>query len=135
MLCDRIYCLEDIDPLVEKILGGAPPEASLDQKMDMKLCLFEILSNTIRHRTYAETGPMIAVFWTLDSEGLTFQLCCDGKMKAEASPGPPQLKYPQNLTEGGCGLFLVSSLADDFSYSEDFSQIDVKLLWKKGGGS
>lgn len=129
MRCDRICSLEDISPLVEKILLESASTAPREQRMDIKLCLFELLSNAVQHRNYHANAVDICVYWKMTSDGVFFEIHSQGEAGPLKTYSRPILNDGCLLDESGRGLFLVSSLADSFSYSDDFRHIHVKLSW------
>lgn len=129
MPCDQIQYIEDISPLVEKILSRSPAQTQEEQRLDVKLCLFELLSNAIRHRANHAHPPQISITWVVDGEGLAFEIHSPGEPATAHVCSRPILNEACLLDESGRGLFLVDSLADSFTYSEDFRDIRVELSW------
>lgn len=128
MHCDQVQCLDDINLCVNKILDKGPCSVSAEQAMDLKLCLYELLGNAIRHRHYND-GPNISVCWMIKPEGVAIDIHSDGEAGPLKNYSRAILTDACLLDESGRGLFIVASIAESLYYSEDFRHIRLTLSW------
>jgi serine/threonine-protein kinase RsbW len=75
---------------------------------DMKLALTEACSNSVRH-AYDETAGSVEILYELQSDRLIVEVCDDGSGFDETTNGDED----DNLTEGGLGIAIIRSIADE----------------------
>jgi serine/threonine-protein kinase RsbW len=86
---------------------------------DLKLALTEATSNSVRH-AYAETGEgTVEIVYELHGDRLVIEVTDEGEGFDVAENGGD----PQALTEGGLGIAIIRSIADE-----------VEIGSKPGGG-
>jgi serine/threonine-protein kinase RsbW len=75
---------------------------------DMKLALTEACSNSVRH-AYDETAGSVEILYELQSDRLIVEVCDDGSGFDHEENGAEE----QGLTEGGLGIAIIRSIADE----------------------
>ncbi len=81
----------------------------------MKLAIHEAIANIVEHSTLPD-DEKIFILWTLDALGITCFVRSGGAsfdMGAVAVEAPD----PDDLPEGGFGLFLLQNLTDEIVYT------------------
>ena len=76
---------------------------------DLKLALTEACSNAVRH-AYPEGGGVVEILYDLRSDRLVIEVADDGE-GFEPLDGPRDL---DDLSEGGLGIAIIRSIADEF---------------------
>ena len=77
---------------------------------DLKLALTEATSNSVRH-AYGEDGGRVEIAYQLFGDRLVIEVNDEGE---GFEPGEnPDLRDLENLTEGGLGIAIIRSLADE----------------------
>lgn len=112
---------EEISGCIEEVLEKL---AHQQREMDIKLCLYELLSNAIIHGNCScETKKVyLEVDWY--DEGLSFSVRDEGRGYKDC-----QIALRLDLDEHGRGLYLISQLADEFFYDELSNTWLVKIKW------
>jgi serine/threonine-protein kinase RsbW len=77
---------------------------------DLKLALTEAVSNSIRH-AYADGDGHVEIAYELDSRELGIEVVDDG---AGFDPARPPVLEGEELTEGGLGIAIIRTIADQF---------------------
>jgi anti-sigma regulatory factor (Ser/Thr protein kinase) len=83
------------------------PEALL---ADLKLALTEAVSNSVRH-AYADGGGFVSIAYELRGDALAVEVVDDGKGFDPERPPPLE---GEELTEGGLGIAIIRTIADEF---------------------
>jgi len=86
---------------------------------DLKLALTEAVSNSVRH-AYADGGGFVSIAYELSRDSLAVEVVDDGK---GFDPERPPLLEGEELMEGGLGIAIIGTIADEF---ELFSQPGVR---------
>jgi serine/threonine-protein kinase RsbW len=77
---------------------------------DLKLALTEAVSNSIRH-AYTEDGGFVSIAYELSAGALALEVVDDGK---GFDPDHPTPLEGEELTEGGLGIAIIRTVADEF---------------------
>jgi len=83
---------------------------SEEQLADLKLALTEAVSNSVRH-AYAEGAGLVSIVYELTGNALAVEVVDDGK---GFDPDRPVSLEGEELTEGGLGIAIIRSIADEF---------------------
>jgi serine/threonine-protein kinase RsbW len=89
---------------------GRVREIADDTMADLKLALTEAVSNSIRHAYGPNGGGQVAITYELRPERLGIEVVDDGE---GFDPGTPSFEGDE-LSEGGLGIAIIRSIADDF---------------------
>jgi serine/threonine-protein kinase RsbW len=81
---------------------------------DLKLALTEATSNSVRH-AYAGSDGSVEIAYELYGDRLVIEVNDDGEGFDPAENG--DLGDLENLTEGGLGIAIIRSIADEFALS------------------
>jgi serine/threonine-protein kinase RsbW len=87
------------------------PEETL---ADLKLAITEACSNSVRH-AYDEGGGMIQILYRLESDRIEIEVSDDGTGFDHSGVGG--LPEESELSEGGLGIAIIRSVADDLEFS------------------
>ena len=90
--------LADIITLPEELLA------------DLKLALTEAVSNSVRH-AYADGTGFVSIAYELSGAALAVEVVDDGK---GFDPERPPALEGEELTEGGLGIAIIRTIADEF---------------------
>ena len=85
----------------------ALPEESL---ADLKLALTEAVSNSVRH-AYAGGAGLVSIGYELSGDALAVEVVDDGR---GFDPDRPPALEGEELTEGGLGIAIIRTIADEF---------------------
>jgi serine/threonine-protein kinase RsbW len=85
----------------------ALPEEAL---ADLKLALTEAVSNSVRH-AYAGGSGFVSIAYELSHDALAVEVVDDG---TGFDPERPPLLEGEELTEGGLGIAIIRTIADEF---------------------
>lgn len=98
--------------LARLALSGLADIAMLsdEQLADLKLALTEAVSNSVRH-AYADGGGFVSVAYELTGRTLGIEVVDDG---AGFDPERPAPLEGEELTEGGLGIAIIRTIADEF---------------------
>jgi|SRR6516165_5398533 serine/threonine-protein kinase RsbW len=91
-------------------LAGLRP-LSEELVADLKLALTEATSNSVRH-AYADGDGFVEIAYELYADRLVIQVSDDGEGFDHAEEA--DLGDLENLTEGGLGIAIIRSIADEF---------------------
>jgi serine/threonine-protein kinase RsbW len=108
----RIPARAEYVALARLALSGLADIAALPDELvaDLKLALTEAVSNSVRH-AYGEGGGFVSVAYELGHDSLTVEVVDDGE---GFDPERPPLLEGEELTEGGLGIAIIRTIADDF---------------------
>jgi serine/threonine-protein kinase RsbW len=108
----RIPARAEYVALARLALSGLAEIASLPEELvaDLKLALTEAVSNSVRH-AYGEVGGFVSVAYELGHDSLTVEVVDDGE---GFDPERPPALEGDELTEGGLGIAIIRTIADDF---------------------
>ncbi len=81
-----------------------------DTLADLKLALTEACSNSVRH-AYGEREGHVEISFELSSDRLVIEVADDGSGFDADEPGNPLTE--DELTEGGLGIAIIRSIADE----------------------
>src|SRR6478735_1479570 len=77
---------------------------------DLKLALTEAVSNSVRH-AYADGSGFVSIAYELSGDTLAVEVVDDGK---GFDPERPPALEGEELTEGGLGIAIIRTIADEF---------------------
>jgi serine/threonine-protein kinase RsbW len=80
---------------------------------DLKLALTEAVSNSVRH-AYADGAGYVSIAYELTGDALVVEVVDDGK---GFDPDRPPALEGEELTEGGLGIAIIRTIADEFELS------------------
>jgi serine/threonine-protein kinase RsbW len=108
----RIPARAEYVALARLALSGLADIVSLPEELlaDLKLALTEAVSNSVRH-AYGEGGGFVSVAYELGGGSLAVEVVDDGE---GFDPERPTLLEGEELTEGGLGIAIIRTIADDF---------------------
>jgi serine/threonine-protein kinase RsbW len=84
-----------------------------EQLADLKLALTEAVSNSVRH-AYADGAGYVSIAYELTGDALAVEVVDDGK---GFDPDRPPALEGEELTEGGLGIAIIRTIADEFELS------------------
>ena len=98
--------------LARLALSGLADIADLteEQVADLKLALTEAVSNSVRHAYTDEVG-LVSIAYELTGDALAVEVVDDGQGFDPERPAPLE---GEELTEGGLGIAIIRSIADEF---------------------
>ncbi len=107
----RIPARAEYVALARLALSGLADIASLsdDVVADLKLALTEAVSNSVRH-AYAGGAGFVSVAYELTPHALGIEVVDDG---AGFDPARPPALEGEELTEGGLGIAIIRTIADE----------------------
>ena len=82
-----------------------------DTMADLKLALTEAVSNSVRHAYRSSGGGHVDVTYELTAHRLGIQVVDDGE---GFDPDEPPTFEGEELSEGGLGIAIIRSIADEF---------------------
>jgi serine/threonine-protein kinase RsbW len=108
----RIPARAEYVALARLALSGLADIAALPEELvaDLKLALTEAVSNSVRH-AYGEGGGFVSVAYELGRDSLAVEVVDDGE---GFDPEQPPALEGEELTEGGLGIAIIRTIADDF---------------------
>jgi serine/threonine-protein kinase RsbW len=108
----RIPARAEYIALARLALSGLADIASLseEQVADLKLALTEAVSNSVRH-AYAGGSGFVSISYELSGSALGIEVVDDG---AGFDPERPPALEGEELTEGGLGIAIIRTIADEF---------------------
>jgi len=77
---------------------------------DLKLALTEAVSNSVRH-AYADGAGLVSIGYELTGDTLAVEVVDDGR---GFDPDRPPPLEGEELTEGGLGIAIIRTIADEF---------------------
>lgn len=108
----RIPARAEYIALARLALSGLADIASLAEEhlADLKLALTEAVSNSVRH-AYADGSGFVSISYELSARALGIEVVDDG---AGFDPDRPPPLEGEELTEGGLGIAIIRTIADEF---------------------
>ena len=108
----RIPARAEYVALARLALSGLADIAELPEETvaDLKLALTEAVSNSVRH-AYADRGGFVSVAYELSRTALAIEVVDDGE---GFDPERPPALEGEELTEGGLGIAIIRTIADEF---------------------
>ena len=108
----RIPARAEYIALARLALSGLADIVELSEELvaDLKLALTEAVSNSVRH-AYADEGGFVSIAYELSHRTLAIEVVDDG---AGFDPARPPLLEGEELTEGGLGIAIIRTIADEF---------------------
>ena len=88
-------------------------ELTAQRLAGLKLTLTEAVSNSVRH-AYAGEGGFVSIAYELSHNALAIEVVDDGE---GFDPARPPLLEGDELTEGGLGIAIIRTIADEFELS------------------
>jgi serine/threonine-protein kinase RsbW len=104
-------------------LAALPPEVVAD----LKLALTEAVSNSVRH-AYDESGGFVEVAYELTGQALAIEVVDDG---AGFDPDRPPALEGEEFSEGGLGIAIIRTIADDFEIESEAGVRGSRLRFAK----
>ena len=104
-------------------LAALPPEVVAD----LKLALTEAVSNSVRH-AYGESGGFVEVAYELSGWSLAIEVVDDG---AGFDPDRPPALEGDELSEGGLGIAIIRTIADEFEIESEAGARGSRLRFAK----
>jgi serine/threonine-protein kinase RsbW len=107
----RVPARAEYIALARLALSGLADIVALSDEVlaDLKLALTEAVSNSVRH-AYADGRGSVSIVYELSEGALAVEVVDDGK--GFDPERPPALE--EELTEGGLGIAIVRTIADEF---------------------
>src|SRR5262245_21812745 len=98
--------------LARLALSGLADIVTLPEELlaDLKLALTEAVSNSVRH-AYADGAGFVSIGYELSGTALVVEVVDDGK---GFDPERPPALEGEELTEGGLGIAIIRTIADEF---------------------
>ena len=111
----RVPARAEYIALARLALSGLADIVGLPEEMvaDLKLALTEAVSNSVRH-AYADGAGFVSIAYELTGDALTVEVVDDGK---GFDPDRPPALEGEELTEGGLGIAIIRTIADEFELS------------------
>src|SRR5215471_18903439 len=108
----RIPARAEYIALARLALSGLADIIALPEELlaDLKLALTEAVSNSVRH-AYADGSGFVSIAYELTGDALAVEVVDDGK---GFDPDRPPPLEGEELTEGGLGIAIIRTIADEF---------------------
>ena len=108
----RVPARAEYVALARLALSGLADIVALPEELvaDLKLALTEAVSNSVRH-AYADGSGFVSVAYELSRDALAVEVEDDGK---GFDPERPPALEGEELTEGGLGIAIIRTIADEF---------------------
>ncbi len=108
----RVPARAEYIALARLALSGIADIVALPDELlaDLKLALTEAVSNSVRH-AYTEEGGFVSIAYELSGGALAVEVVDDGK---GFDPEHPPALEGEELTEGGLGIAIIRTIADEF---------------------
>jgi serine/threonine-protein kinase RsbW len=108
----RVPARAEYVALARLALSGLADIIGLQDELlaDLKLALTEAVSNSVRH-AYADGGGFVSIAYELSGDALAVEVVDDGKGFDPERPPPLE---GEELTEGGLGIAIIRTIADEF---------------------
>lgn len=104
-------------------LAALPPEIVAD----LKLALTEAVSNSVRH-AYGASGGFVEIAYELSGTTLAIEVVDDG---AGFDPDRPAELEGDELSEGGLGIAIIRTIADEFEIQSEAGARGSRLRFAK----
>jgi len=111
----RVPARAEYIALTRLALTGLADIVSLPEELlaDLKLALTEAVSNSVRH-AYSDGAGFVSIAYQLTGDAIAIEVVDDGK---GFDPDRPPPLEGEELTEGGLGIAIIRTIADDFELS------------------
>lgn len=111
----RVPARAEYVALARLALSGLADIVTVPEELlaDLKLALTEAVSNSVRH-AYADGGGFVSIAYELSGDSLAVEVVDDGK---GFDPDRPPALEGEELTEGGLGIAIIRTIADEFELS------------------
>ena len=111
----RVPARAEYIALARLALAGLADIVALSDELlaDLKLALTEAVSNSVRH-AYADGAGFVSIAYELSGDALTVEVVDDGQ---GFDPNRPPALEGEELTEGGLGIAIIRTIADEFELS------------------
>ena len=111
----RVPARAEYVALARLALSGLADIVALPEELlaDLKLALTEAVSNSVRH-AYADGAGFVSIAYELSGDALTVEVVDDGQ---GFDPDRPPTLEGEELTEGGLGIAIIRTIADEFELS------------------
>jgi serine/threonine-protein kinase RsbW len=108
----RVPARAEYVALARLALSGLADIVTLPEELlaDLKLALTEAVSNSVRH-AYADGRGFVSIAYELHASALAVEVVDDGK---GFDPEQPPALEGEELTEGGLGIAIIRTIADEF---------------------
>jgi serine/threonine-protein kinase RsbW len=108
----RVPARAEYVALARLALSGIADIVALPDELlaDLKLALTEAVSNSVRH-AYTDEGGFVSIAYELRGGTLAVEVVDDGQGFDPEHPTPLE---GDELTEGGLGIAIIRTIADDF---------------------
>ena len=108
----RVPARAEYIALARLALSGLADIIALPDELlaDLKLALTEAVSNSVRH-AYADGAGFVSIGYELTGETLAVEVVDDGQ---GFDPERPPVLEGEELTEGGLGISIIRTIADEF---------------------
>jgi serine/threonine-protein kinase RsbW len=108
----RIPARAEYVALARLTLSGLADLANLSEELlaDLKLALTEAVSNSVRH-AYPDGDGFVSIAYELGAHTLAIEVVDDGEGFDVERPLLPE---GEELTDGGLGIAIIRTIADDF---------------------
>jgi serine/threonine-protein kinase RsbW len=108
----RVPARAEFVALARLALSGIADIVALPDELlaDLKLALTEAVSNSVRH-AYTDDGGFVSIVYELSGDALAVEVVDDGKGFDPENPAPLE---GDELTEGGLGIAIIRTIADEF---------------------
>jgi serine/threonine-protein kinase RsbW len=108
----RVPARAEYIALARLALTGLADIVALSDELlaDLKLALTEAVSNSVRH-AYADGAGFVSIAYELTGAALAVEVVDDGKGFDPDRPAPLE---GEELTEGGLGIAIIRTIADEF---------------------
>jgi serine/threonine-protein kinase RsbW len=108
----RVPARAEYIALARLALSGLADIVALPDELlaDLKLALTEAVSNSVRH-AYADGSGFVSIAYELSGDALAVEVVDDGK---GFDPERPPALEGEELTEGGLGIAIIRTIADEF---------------------
>lgn len=123
--------LQDITPCVEKVLQEDLCHITAERRLDVKLCLFELLSNAFMHSDMPNVSKAVTLQWIVTPNTITIQVLGNGRCWFQASSNlsdAAQVVFDP-LSEHGRGLMLVAAVAERLWFCDETDSVNVVIRW------
>lgn len=125
----RIPARAEFIALARLALSGLADIVDLPEELlaDLKLALTEAVSNSVRH-AYADEGGFVSIAYELSAHLLAIEVVDDGE---GFDPDRPPALEGEELTEGGLGIAIIRTIADDFEIESEAGARGSRLRFAK----
>lgn len=108
----RVPARAEYIALARLALSGLADIVALPEELlaDLKLALTEAVSNSVRH-AYSDGSGFVSIAYELSGAALAVEVVDDGKGFDPERPAPLE---GEELTEGGLGIAIIRTIADEF---------------------